>query len=196
MNPIPRIKNISLTPRSEWGVIAPEVTTPGDLYKSYIIPLAAIGPAASFVGMSVFGLGLPFFGTYRMPLMTGLSMQLTSYVVALVSVYLLALLINALAPSFSGQRDLIQALKLAAYAYTPAWIAGILLLLPSLGSLTLLAGLYSLYVFYLGVVPMMRVPDDKAIGYTAAIAACAMVLAFVGGAVTGAVFSAGMLPRA
>jgi hypothetical protein len=196
MNPIPRIKNISLTPRSEWGVIAPEVTTPGDLYKSYIIPLAAIGPAASFVGMSVFGLGLPFFGTYRMPLMTGLSMQLTSYVVALVSVYLLALLINALAPSFSGQRDLIQALKLAAYAYTPAWIAGILLLLPSLGSLTLLAGLYSLYVFYLGVVPMMRVPDDKAIGYTAAIVACAMVLAFVGGAVTGAVFSAGMLPRA
>jgi hypothetical protein len=193
MNLIPRIKNISLSPRSEWEMIAPEVTTPGDLYKSYIIPLAAIGPAASFVGMSAFGMGLSFLGTYRLPLLTVLSMQLTSYVVALISVYLLALLINGLAPSFSGQRDFMQALKLAAYAYTPAWVAGVLLLLPSLGGLALLAGLYSLYVFYLGVMPMMKVPDDKAIGFTAATVACAIVLAFVGGAVTGAVFGAGML---
>ncbi|MCS0592532.1 Yip1 family protein [Massilia norwichensis] len=193
MNLIPRVKNISLTPRSEWEVIGPETTTLGEMYTRYIIPLAAIGPAASFIGMSVFGLSLPFAGAYRVPLSTNLSMQLTNYVVALVTVYLIALLIDGLAPSFGGQRNRIQALKLAAYAYTPAWVAGILLLVPSLGGLAVLAGLYSLYVFYLGVMPMMKVPEDKAVGFTAATVVCALVLGFVGGAVTGAIFGASML---
>jgi hypothetical protein len=97
------------------------------------------------------------------------------------------------APSFSGQQDMVQALKLAAYGYTPAWVAGVLLLLPSLGSLALLAGLYSLYVFYLGVAPMMKVPQDKAAGFTAVAVACALVLALVGSTLTGSVLGAGML---
>ncbi|TFW36196.1 Yip1 family protein [Massilia horti] len=191
MNLIERAKNISLNPRTEWEVIAPEATTTSELYTRYIVPLAAIGPLASFAGMTAFGISIPIFGTYRMPVMMNLSMQLTSYVVALVSVFVLALVIDALSPSFGGQKGQIQALKLAAYAYTPAWIAGVLLLLPSLSSLVLLVSLYGFYVFYLGVSPMMQVPKDRAIGFTAATIACAIVLAIVGSAVTGVFLGAG-----
>jgi hypothetical protein len=192
MNLIERARNISLNPRSEWEIIAPETTTTRELYTQYILPLAAIGPLASVVGMTVFGVSLPFVGTVRMPLAATLSTQVMSFVVALVGVYLLSLLISALAPSFGGQRLGSQALKLAAYAYTPAWVAGVLMLLPSLGILALLAGLYGLYLFFLGATPLMKVPQDKAIGFTAVTIICAVVLSIVGSVLTGAVAGAGM----
>jgi hypothetical protein len=193
MNLIERVKNISFNPSKEWEVIAPETTTAGELYKRYIIPLAAIGPVASLVGISAFGISVPFIGgSYRMPLTHLLSMQLTNYVVALLSVFLLSLLVNALSPSFGGQKSPVQALKLAAYAYTPAWIAGALLLLPSFGMLALLAGLYGLYLFYLGATPLLNVPKDKAVGFTAVTVICAFVLTIVGSVITGALVGTGM----
>lgn len=193
MNLIERVKNISLNPSKEWEVIAPETTTTGELYKNYIIPLAAIGPVAAFVGMSAFGTTVPLVGwSYRMPLTHLLSMQVTSYVVALLSVFLLSLLVNALAPSFGGQKSHVQALKLAAYAFTPSWIAGVLLLLPTFGMLALLAGLYGLYLFYLGATPLLNVPKDKAVGFTAVTVIGAFVLAIIGSVITGSLVGTGM----
>lgn len=187
MNLIQRATNISLRPNSEWEVIAPETTTTADLYKSYIVPLAAIGPVASFIGLSVVGIGIPFLGSIRLPFLAGISSAITQYVLALLSIYLIALLINALAPTFNGEKNQMQALKLAAYSYTPAWIAGILYLLPALGMLALLAGLYSLYVLYLGLPVLMKAPKEKAVGYTAIVVVCALVLSIVIGAVATAI---------
>lgn len=193
MKLIERVKNISFNPSKEWEVIAPETTTTAELYKNYIIPLAAIGPVAALVGMSAFGARMPLVGwSYRMPLAPLLSMQVTSYVLALLSVFLLSLVVNALAPSFGGQKSNVQALKLAAYAYTPSWIAGVLLLLPSFGVLALLAGLYGLYLFYLGATPLLNVPKDKAVGFTAVTVICAFVLAIIGSVITASLVGTGM----
>ena len=41
---IARVKGILLTPKTEWPVIAGESTTVADLYKGYIVWLAAIPP--------------------------------------------------------------------------------------------------------------------------------------------------------
>ena len=95
-----------------------------------------------------------------------MSNALTHYVFALASIYLIASLIDALAPTFGAEKNKLQALKLAAYASTPAWVAGVLLVLPSLAALGLLA---SLYLLYLGLPVMMKAPPDKAVGYTAVI---------------------------
>lgn len=193
MNLIERVKNISFNPSKEWEVIAPETTTTGELYKNYIIPLAAIGPVAALVGMTAFGARVPFLGwSYRTPLAQLLPMQITSYVIALLSVFLLSLVINALAPSFGGHKSNVQALKLAAYAYTPSWIAGVLLLLPSFGMLALLAGFYGLYLFYLGATPLLNVPRDKAVGFTAVTVICAFVLAIIGSVLTASLVGTGM----
>ncbi|TAL27007.1 MAG: YIP1 family protein, partial [Nitrospirae bacterium] len=118
MNLIERAKNILLQPKKEWQVIAGETTTVSDLYKSYIVPLAAIGPIASIIGMSVVGITMPFTGTYRVPIATAVVSSVLSYVLGLAGVYILALIIDFLAPNFSGEKNMSQALKLSAYSAT------------------------------------------------------------------------------
>jgi hypothetical protein len=139
------------------------------VYRKYIAPLAAIGPLAAIIGWSVFGIGVPSVGRYRMPLGSALASGVARYVLALVGVFVLALIIDALAPSFSGQKSRTQALKVAAYASTAAWCAGIFALVPPLAFLGIL-GLYSLYLLYSGLPVLIKVPQDKAMSYTLVVA--------------------------
>src|SRR5438094_648833 len=154
MNLVDRTKNILLSPEQEWQVIDEEVTSVGGLYIGYIVPLAAIGPgAASRQGIA-------------------------QYVMALVGVFVLALIIDVLTPYFRGQENRYQALKVAAYSSTPVWVVGIVGLIPALSILGLL-GLYSLYLLYLGLPVLMKVPESKARGYTVVVLMCAAGLFFV-----------------
>lgn len=184
MNLVERVKNIVLQPKAEWETIAGESTTVADLYKAYIVPLAAIGPAASIIGMSVVGLSMPYIGTFRVPILSAVAHGITSYVLALVGVFVIALIIDALAPTFGGEKNRMQALKVAAYASTPSWVAGIVMLLPMLGIVGLLAALYSLYLLYLGLPPLMKAPRDKAIAYTAVVVVAAFIVMAVAGAMS------------
>jgi MFS family permease len=173
VNLVDRAKNIILTPALEWNVIEPEITTPKELYLGYIMILAAIGPVASFLSSTLFHF---FFGS----LFFSLLILIVTYVVGLVMVFVMALIADFLAPKFGGISSQMQALKLMAYALTPAWIAGIFHLIPFVGALLgLLAALYGLYVFYLGATPMMKVPADKAAGYTAVVVVVAIVFGIV-----------------
>lgn len=174
-----RVKGIVLKPSDEWQTIDPENTPPPMLYKSYIAPLAAIGPIANFIGLVLIGISMPFVGTMRIGVISGIGMLVTSYVLALVGVYVVALIANALAPSFKGEQNMQQALKLVAYAYTPAWVASILGIIPALGLLAALAGLYSLYLLYLGLPVMMKCPRDKALGYTVVLIIIAIIVGVI-----------------
>jgi hypothetical protein len=184
MNLVDRVKRILLSPRTEWQVIDAEPTTPAQLYTGYIIPLAAIGPIAQIIGYSVFGISVPFVGTYRVPIGSAITSALVSYVLVLVATYVLALIIDALAPTFSGQRSQIQALKVAAYSSTASWVAGIFLLVPGLRLLTIL-GLYSLYLLYLGLPVLMKTPPEKAVTYTVVVVLAAIILFMLTGVVAG-----------
>ena len=115
---IDRVKAILLKPAPTWEVIDKEPATVSGLYKGYIIPLAAIAPVAGLIGGSVVGVA-----GFHQPLLGGIVEAVVSYILALVMVYVLALVIEALAPSFDGQKDRMQALKVATYASTAAWIA-------------------------------------------------------------------------
>ena len=183
MGLVDRVKNILLTPREEWRVIDAEPTTPGELYKGYIIPLAAIGPIASTIGGLAFMYRL-YPGTYRPAVGSVVSSMVVTYLLTLGGVYVLALIIDALAPSFDGTRDQMQALKLAAYSSTASWVAGIFGLIPALAIFTLL-GLYSLYLLYLGLPVLMKVPEEKALGYTVVVVIAAIVLFMLVGLVAG-----------
>ncbi len=186
MNLLQRASNICLNPKTEWPVIEAEAATPADLFKTYIIPLSAIPAVASFLGMTIFGMSIPFMGTIRTPFLTGLTTLILTFGLGLVSTYLISLIINALAPSFGGEKNGIQALKATAYAFTPAWIAGVLNIMPSLGIIGLLAGLYSIYVLYLGLPVLMKAPPEKALGYTAVSVICSIILMAIIMAVVGA----------
>jgi len=179
-----RVKNILLQPGREWAVIAVERPGIPDLYRSYIVPLAAIGPVASIIGLSVIGVSIPTMGRYRVPIGNAIVQAIVTFVLSLVAVYVLALIIDALAPRFSGQRSQIQALKLATYSSTAAWLAGVFVLIPALGFLAIL-GLYSLYLLYLGAPVLMKVPESKVVGYTVVVIIAALVIFVVFGAVSG-----------
>ncbi|HEX9754999.1 MAG TPA: Yip1 family protein [Gemmatimonadales bacterium] len=181
MNLVERVKGILLTPKKEWPVIDGESATVGSLYTQYIIPLAAIPAIAGFIGTSIIGIGV-FGASIRVPPGTGLTAMVVRYVGALVGVYVLALITDALAPNFGGQKNPIQALKVAAYSSTAAWVAGIFLLLPGLRVLGLL-GLYSLYLLFLGLPILMKAPEERAAGYTIVVIVVAVVLYLVIGAI-------------
>lgn len=184
MNLVERVKRILLSPKAEWEVIDAEPTTPAELYTRYIVPLAAIGPIAQLIGYSVFGVTVPFVGTYRVPVGSAITQALATYILTLAGTYVLALIIDALAPTFNGQKSQIQALKLTAYSLTASWVAGIFALIPGLRILTLL-GLYSLYLLYLGLPVLMKTPREKALAYTAVVIIAAIVLSLVIGVIAG-----------
>ncbi len=189
---IDRAKAILLTPRTEWPVIAAEPDTTAGLYKNYIAILAAIGPIAMFLSLSVIGVST-FLGSFRIGMGAGLSYLIVSYALALVSVYIFSLIVNALAPTFGGQKDGIQALKTVAYAMTAAWVGAAGNLIPGIGWLISLAGgIYSIYLLYLGLPVTMKSPPEKSVGYLVVCIIVAIVINWIVWSVASAVIGRGM----
>ncbi|HOX70534.1 MAG TPA: Yip1 family protein [Dokdonella sp.] len=188
---IARAKAILLSPRTEWPVIAAEPETVANLYKNYILVLAAIPAIAGFIKGSLIGFSL--FGiTVRTPMVSGIIGMLVSYALTLGIVYLVALIIDALAPSFGGEKNIVQALKTSAYTYTASWVAGIATIIPWIGWLVVLAGaIYGIYLLYVGLPHTMRSPPDKSVGYTAVVIVIGFVLSIVVGMVVGGITAAG-----
>ena len=174
-----RVKAILTNPKAEWPVISAEPASIGSLYTGYIMILAALPAIAGFIKGSLIGYSAVGV-TVRQPFMAGIGAMLFTYVLSLVMVYVMALIINAMAPSFGGQKDTMQALKAVAYAWTASWIAGIAVIVPWLGMLIALAGaIYAFYLLYLGLPQTMKCPREKAGVYTAVTVIIAMVLSWI-----------------
>jgi hypothetical protein len=181
-----RARAILVAPKAEWPKIAGESEPVQSVFMRYVVPLAAIGPICGFIGGQLFGIGVLGF-RYHPTLLGGLSTAITSYVLALLSIFVVAWVASFLASKFGGQENFARAFRLCAYSFTAAYVAGVFQLLPSLGILVLLASLYGIYLFYLGSTPMMGVPQDKAAGYTAVTIVGVIVVYLIVGALTAAV---------
>ena len=179
-NIVARAKSILLTPRSEWPVIAAEPETVGGLYSGYIIILAAIPAIVRFLSYSLIDVSVPFLGSYRVGITAGLTTAIVSYVLSLVGIYVLALIVDALAPTFGGEKNQIQALKVVAYSYTASWVASVIGIIPGLGLIAALAGaIYGIYLLNMGLPFTMKCPQARAVGYTAVTILVAIVVGFV-----------------
>jgi hypothetical protein len=175
---IERIKAILFTSEAEWDKIEAEPATVKSLYVGYACILAAIGPVAGLIADLVWPtrtFGLAFFGAFHLNPVWAVSHAIVSYVLGLAGVYVFALVIDYLAPQFGGQRSQIQALKVAVYSSTAAWIAGAFQLLPPVSALGII-GAYSLYLLYLGLPRLMKAPKDKALNYTIVSVVLAVVV--------------------
>jgi len=192
MNIVQRVKDIILKPTDTWAEIKTEQTTIRELFTSYAMILAAIPPIASFIGMSL--LGYSFFTvTYRLSLGWGISHAVVSYVLSLVGIYVVALIIDALAPNFGSQKNQVNAMKVAVFSWTPSWIAGILMIIPALGPIAMLLSLYSLYLFYLGLPILMETPKDKAMGYCIVTIVVSIVVFILIGVISSSLFGFGRM---
>jgi Yip1-like protein len=193
MSIVERVKRLCVSPTSEWPVIAEEKAEPASLITGYVLPLAGAAAVAALIGRVVFGITVPFLGTYREPITTSIGTAVFTIIVAVVGVFVLSAVINVLAPTFGAQKSTEQALKVAVYSLTPAWVAGVLQILPALSIFALLGAFYGIYLLYLGLPRLMKCPQDKAVGYAAVVVVCCLVLGVVVMTVTGAVFGAAAL---
>jgi hypothetical protein len=189
MNLVERVKAILLQPKSEWQVIASEPGDTGYLFSNYVAIVAAIPPVCSFIGTTIIG-----YGPVRLGLVFGLLHAVVVYVLTLVGVFVVAYVIDYLAGTFDGQKNLNNAMKVSAYAPTAAWVCGIFNLIPALSILGIL-GLYSLYLLYTGIAALMKPPESKAIIYTIAVIVCMFVVYLVVFGIIGALFGIGMMSR-
>jgi len=164
MNLVDRAKNILLTPAKEWDVIKGEDLTIVDMFTKYAMILAAIPAVAGFIGFALIGVSYGF-GTFRWPFGTALVWMILSYVLSLGGVFLLAFIIDTLAPTFGCAKNLVAAVKISVFAYTPIWVAGILGIIPALSILMIVASIYSLYLLYMGLQKIKEPVADKLMPY-------------------------------
>jgi Yip1 domain len=190
---ITRAKSMLLAPRAEWPLVAAEPDTVGGLYSGYIAVVAAIPAIAHFLSSTLIGVSVPFLGAFRVPLAAGITSAVLRYVLSLIGVFVLALIVDALAPSFGGEKNRVQALKTVAYAFTASWVASIIGIIPGLGLLAALAGgIYSIYLLNMGLPFTMKCPPEKAIGYTAVSAIVAIIIWWVLALVVGSMAGLGL----
>lgn len=185
---VERVRAILTKPAETWDVIDTERTSVAELYRGYVMILAAIPAVCAPLGMSLFGVSV-FGVTVKTPIMWAVGQAVLSYALALATVFILALIIDGIAPNFGGTKDRSQAFKIAAYAPTASWIAGVFSLLPALSPVAILGGLYSLYLLYLGLPKLMKVPQERAGGYFGVVLVVAIVVSVVFAMITGSVMT-------
>jgi Yip1 domain len=162
MDIVDRVKRILVEPRAEWVKIAAESPSVQSLYTNWIMILAAIGPLALLLSAH------------------SVQLAIAQYVRSLITTFVLALVVDTLAPSFGGRKDFVASLKLTAYSSTAAWLAGVFYLFGVLGSLvSLVAAIYALYTFFVGAPVLDKSSPDKAIPFTLVVVLCAIVLFFL-----------------
>jgi hypothetical protein len=161
MDVVRRAKGLILSPKAEWDIIQTENMSVADLYLRYIVFLAAIPPFATFLGVWLFGYSRGGLGDAHVTFLSGATRAAAQYLLSLPMIFVVAFVLSNAAPHFDGRSNDAKALALAAYSFTPAWLAEIFGLVPGLRWLDVL-GFYGVYVFYLGVTRMLKCPKDNA----------------------------------
>ncbi len=187
MNLVERSKNIILKPSQTWLEIKDEKATISELYTSYAMILAAIPAIAQLIGYGLIGHSI--LGAHiRWGIGRAFGYAILFYILSLVGVYVVALITDALAPSFGSKKNTLNAFKTVVYSMTPGWVGGIFYIIPQLSVLAFLAALYGIYLFYLGLPALMETPKEKTIGYVVVVIVLTFVVNIVIGAIAGAIF--------
>lgn len=161
---VERVKGIILNPQKEWQLINAETPNPTAISMTYLLPLVLIGVVAAFIGYGLIGVSLGY-GFKLKSTELGIRIALSWAIRSFAGAYILAFIIDALAPNFGSDKNFGKSFQLAAYAATPGLVAGIFLILPSLAIIALLAGLYGLYLLYVGLPILKKTTEDKKTNY-------------------------------
>lgn len=187
MNLFDRVKKIISKPKEEWNVISTETPDSASIITGYVLPLAGAAAVAAFIGYGLIGIDYGF-GIRLKGTNWGIYQAVVVLIGALLGVFISAFVIDILAPSFGSEKNMGRSVQLVAYAYTPAWIGGLLAIYPPLAIIGSLFGLYGLYILYLGMPPIKKTPQDKHVGYFVVSLLTIIVVYFVLGLVLARIF--------
>jgi hypothetical protein len=186
MVPIGHVFGILVRPRAEWETIEREPGSVAGLMLGYVAILALIPALAWLIGVSAIGITVSI-GTFKVPITAGLISVAIGYLSTFAIVYVVALVIDALAPTFDSPRNFRQALKLSVYSHTALWIAGVFLVYPRLRFLTYFLGLYGFYLAWTGLPVLFKTPKEKSLLFAIAILVSAVIVTVILGVVVNAV---------
>jgi hypothetical protein len=195
MRIIERVKNIILQPKEEWNRISEETPDVRAIVLNYVLPLSIIPAIATFLGWGLIGRTYKVWGGLATTVKGwgyGLSQSVVVFISAILAVFVAALVIDLLAQSFKSEKNFGRSFQLVAFAWTPAWIAGIFNLIPAISFLGTLFGIYSLVLLYFGIGIMKKTPEESKAGYFV-VSLLVMVVAFmivslIIGAIVGAIW--------
>jgi Yip1 domain len=190
MDLVSRAKGVLVNPKSEWEIIKGETISNNDLFTKYALLLAAIPAVCQFIGYSIFGFSLGPFGYYSVPIEQGVFWMVLYYTLTIGGVYLVAFIMDTLAPSFGSTKNMNASLKTVVFSYTAIWIAGVFHIIPYISILSIL-GLYSLYLLYIGMGIVKEVPKDKLLGYFIVLIIVSIVVYIIIGAIVSGIVFAG-----
>lgn len=182
MNLVERTKNILLSPATEWETIKKEDHMISDLFTKYALKLAAIPALSGLIGFTLFGVSYGF-GSYRPGFGANLKWAIGMYVMSLIGIFILAYIIDVLAPTFGTKKHLATSMKVVVFAYTAAWVGGIFNLIPALAILGVIAGIYSLVLLYKGLQIVKEVPKEKMVGYFVAVIIASIIVYAITGVI-------------
>ena len=185
MNLIERVKNILITPKTEWEVINGETATTQSLFMGYVLPLAIVAAVGSLLK------GLLFAGTFGLKYF--IIAAVIAFIASIVAFYVSVIIIDMLAPSFGSEKNMGKSAQLVAYSGTPSYVGGLLSFIPVIGWIVSIAAwVYGIYLMYLGIGPLKKTPEDKKVLYMIVSFVIMAALYFIVVAILGAVLFAAM----
>ena len=183
---VDRVKNIITAPKAEWPRIDAEAVTERDLFMRYAVPLAAIPAVCGLIGQLAFPPRV-FGVVIRLSPGTAIANAVLGYLLGLAALFIMARIVDGLAPTFGARKGVVPATKLVIFASVPIWLAGVGGLIPGLGWIASLVGLgYAIYLMYLGLPVLMKAPADKTVPYLAVVAVIWFVVTLVMGLIVAA----------
>ena len=177
---VERIKEIVFHPKQTWEKIREENQSTKDIFN-FLCTLAIVPAGASFLGMWLIGYWVSVKPIFRLSLGRSLFYALLGYVFAIGSVWLIGKIIVYLAPRFGFETDETKAMKVAVYSCVPYLAAGILNLFPALSAFQFIAGIYTVYLFYIGLPILVEVPKEKQFSFIVSILICMVCLYLITG---------------
>ena len=162
-----------LTEKSIWETLKAEPTSIKNIYINYVVILAAVSPLAQFINQV-------FSGYSVIP---SLLFNIVSYAVSLLGLFVVSWIALKLAPTFGGSTDHTNTFKWFAYSMTAFYAASIFILVPYIGWILTLLGLFSLFQLYVNTTLFTGVSEAKKIPYLAVT----LVASFIAWLIIGAV---------
>ncbi len=174
-------KDVLLNPKGCWEQLKARQETIADIYKNFLIPIMVVVTICSFIGKTFVGISVPFVGTWKAPFMSALGGSIVFFVLQLAGIYVAAMVLEYIAKKFDVTVSRVDAFKLMSYALVPSYLAGMLMIIPALGILGFILGIYALYVYYCGIPVMLGIPQDRQMSF--------FWISFIAFVVIGVVFS-------
>jgi hypothetical protein len=169
-----RAYGLFVNPKEEWEQIKAEETSVQNILVGYVAPLAAIPPVCGLIGDYIFGRRIGE-AVFRPEIGDAVIGGVVTWIISIALVFLLGLLMNALADNFDADRNELGAQKVAAYALTPAFLSGVFSLWPPLWWLSLFALAAMVWLMVRGLPILMKAPEERALGYAATVTIAAAV---------------------